>query len=1076
MTTAWVMASASASTISAEGVLEVLRQSMSQDPAARDRALRALEHWQREHCRGILLALLEILRAKDQLQRQPEARLYAAIMAKNLVGSAWDRSSSNSFGKTFAEKREWNGIDDAEKEALKGGLLCLLFAEKDSRVREQLVVLVAAVARHELPGGWPSLLAELKDVATEEAFTLEERRLALQTLKRVLVGLKGKKALLSVTSADMLRNREKLQSFVRKGAVEMESLQSSIRALVVDLHVLWRRWSGVLARGEQHWEGAGLLANAALSCVRQALLVLESYESILDQVEAFFEEALSQAVHLKDVHVGPPPGSPAAGCESSARQWRAIVGKAAMLINKCCIAAIDKHHRSFAPQVASFTSVYMETIMALDYRALQTLSQKRLVLMTRFLAKVFHNPTYKRGPALVAGTPGMVLRTPSEAYARAAEGIRKAHRYIADFWEGPVFPQFVEALITRFLVLTDDELREWEADPEGFFLVSNLELDIESEVRRCCAEALLLFLMERNIEATSRVVLSLASQAAQNQDPGALRMSEACFHAIDATALLFPVGTLDYDTFFSTDLYKYLESPSDDLVTRTMQGRVLHLLVTISPELSAESYEKALVAAIRFLQSPDLVLALYSVKLVHKLCVSDILGKGPFAEVHSALLQGHAISILTFSFSLAHRLEEGENLQMVLKLIAIEMEVVAKEANLDLIQFLAAQVPQVWQRILSLSEGENAIAGAPCQSSLINILLLLIEKTGDQCLSTPPLREVIFQLIGFCVNLGSDRASYLLEDGLKLWRCVMLHGSWQAVGQPVESSAENLFAIARSGRENHEVLCILKLYAVLCGARVVAGQEQLLAELVGHCLSDRATLKEAYSALDFLYTLGLVDAELALRVSGQAVPFLLQKLKEGELARILLEPLLEVFALFALKNESTLSGLAFGVVSELTAVLLSFKGVRGIHEFLGSAGARAAGTMKRKVAVILLALVSKYYPDLAKRHKTYIVEFGLAQAQEEAQSGGLTVEHFLDAKAGLAQPAGSDVLLRSEYYKRAAEVFARDPILNLELREVVTRTAESLVAGEREGDSVEALLGSMMGNMGLNHHHHHQGE
>ena len=110
-----------------------------------------------------------------------------------------------------------------------------------------------------------------------------------------------------------------------------------------------------------------------------------------------------------------------------------------------------------------------------------------------------------------------------------------------------------------------------------------------------------------------------------------------------------------------------------------------------------------------------------------------------------------------------------------------------------------------------------------------------------------------------------------------------------------------------------------------------------------NCLSDRATLKEAYSALDFLYTLGLVDAELALRVSGQAVPFLLQKLKEGELARILLEPLLEVFALFALKNESTLSGLAFGVVSELTAVLLSFKGVRGIHEFLGSAGARAAG-------------------------------------------------------------------------------------------------------------------------------------
>merc|ERR1711977_634510 len=166
------------------------------------------------------------------------------------------------------------------------------------------------------------------------------------------------------------------------------------------------------------------------------------------------------------------------------------------------------HPREFAPMMTSFMQLYVESIMSLTYDSFKAMKQKRMVLMTRFLAKIFHCPTYKRHPSL------LLNQLSAEKGSSLSEGMQKAHRYIGEFFEGPMFPKLVESLITKFLVFTDEELEEWDSDPENFFLVSNLDLDIESEVRRCCAEALLLFMMERNVESASRVVLTMTSNAA----------------------------------------------------------------------------------------------------------------------------------------------------------------------------------------------------------------------------------------------------------------------------------------------------------------------------------------------------------------------------------------------------------------------------------------------------------------------------------------------------------------------------------------------------------------------------------
>ena len=533
------------------------------------------------------------------------------------------------------------------------------------------------------------------------------------------------------------------------------------------------------------------------------------------------------------------------------------------------------------------------------------------------------------------------------------------------------------------------------------------------------------------------------------------------------------MGTLNYDAFFATDLVKYLEMPSSDHVAaRAMQGRVLHLLVTFSAELSPETYEKALLCALRFLQSPDTVLALYSVKLMHKLCVSDIIGRGPYAEVHSRLLKAQAGSVMEMTFGLTDRLEDTETLQMALRLVAVEVEAWADGAGAtDLIHLLANRVPLMWTRILAMSE-RNTGVGAPCQKSLINILLLLMEKVGNACLSVPgreslSLREVVFTLIDYCAfNLSADHSVYLLEEGLKLWRTVMLYGSNEALpSQP--GSLETLFAILGTGRENHEALCVLKTYVFLCGSAVAREQEPVLNLVVQHCLSDKASPREAHTTLDFLYALALTDAELCLRVASGGVAFLLGKLRSRELAPALLDPLLGLMALLVARDDALIAGLDLETVEELARILLSFHGVRSVHEFLGSAGARAEGRMKRKVAIILLCSLVRKFPNFPgwALYKDVILSFGHFSLQESP----ITILETLSIRAGLTSEATSPIWAESAFYQRArACLEERDVVYKMGLGEVVREVAEALARTESNtgGLGVEEILGNL-GNLGI---------
>merc|ERR1712176_1076474 len=140
------------------------------------------------------------------------------------------------------------------------------------------------------------------------------------------------------------------------------------------------------------------------------------------------------------------------------------------------------------------------------------------------------------------------------------------------------------------------------------------------------------------------------------------------------------------------------------------------------------------------------------------------------------------------------------------------------------------------------------------------------------------------------------------------------------------------------------------------------------------------------------------------------------------------------------------------MVDELLIILLSFKGLRSVQEFLAVPRARTAGRVKRKVAVVLLGFIVKYYPETAKKHKKNILQFGVSQVHEENVQK-LSVEDLMDAKAGLTQSSEKECWNASEYYKKTKVVYSSDPLFSINLRDFVAHTAELIMNADNSENS-----------------------
>jgi hypothetical protein len=375
----------------------------------------------------------------------------------------------------------------------------------------------------------------------------------------------------------------------------------------------------------------------------------------------------------------------------------------------------------------------------------------------------------------------------------------------------------------------------------------------------------------------------------------------ATTQAIDATSSLMPKGMLNFEAWFSGELLQMLEANSNgDVVCHAMQGCILSLVQSQWTELGPESFEKALVCAIKLIASPDLVMGLFSARLVEKLYQVVSLHVVPAQHSYARrrasetqhytksrnyrgsrddeqkqclacfeLLKKYSVPCVQACFGLASRLEEVENLHTVLSLVSVQIELIETE-NTDIVSIVANHISELWNAVVRVSGGDineaslNHIAqtddakNGRLHSCLIAVLIHLINKMGDIALQIDQVRHAAVLLIEFSTDLKRESSQYLLEDALHLLDCMLSHGSLSSIGQLIPKTIPKIIQIIEGNREIRLCMEILHSIFLLCGndvlslSRVITASSPVKIDTNENNMGD-AGLFMLYQILDFSF-------------------------------------------------------------------------------------------------------------------------------------------------------------------------------------------------------------------------------
>ncbi len=324
---------------------------------------------------------------------------------------------------------------------------------------------------------------------------------------------------------------------------------------------------------------------------------------------------------------------------------------------------------------------------------------------------------------------------------------------------------------------------------------------------------------------------------------------------------------LNFEAWFSGELLQMLEANSNgDIVCHAMQGCILSLVQSQWTELGPESFEKALVCAIKLIASPDLVMGLFSARLVEKLyqvvSLHVIPAHNSYARRRAGenqnytksrnqkghrdeeqkqcltcfeLLKKYSVPCVLACFGLASRLEEVENLHTVLSLVSVQIELIETD-NTDIVSIVANNISELWNAVVRVSgddmneaslnhhhiaQTDDAKNGR-LHSCLIAVLIHLINKMGDIALQIDQVRHAAVQLIEFSTDLKRESSQYLLEDALHLLDCMLSHGSLSSIGQLIPKTIPKIIHIIEGNREIRLCMEILHSVFLLCGNDVLS--------------------------------------------------------------------------------------------------------------------------------------------------------------------------------------------------------------------------------------------------------------
>jgi hypothetical protein len=356
-------------------------------------------------------------------------------------------------------------VPEEERAYVRGATEALLLRDPSERIALHGALLMANVARFDVPLRWPGLLPSLAAAARweEGGTSAAAKARALRALKHVIGALGGTRACVGGAGA---------------AAEDARATRAAGAALFPIIAAEWRAHAAAATAGDV---SRARLALRCLPVLRGLFRMLPSLTAPELHMTPLMEAFLS---HLSAGVDAPPPPP---GAQLPADDPTALSAKHFRLIAECVAAAMDAQPRDFATFLGPFVAVFTRGVLSLPQTALAD-DPKRAHALTRFLANALLAPEYKvrRAPppadGQLTGGRGFAPDSPPDsppplisaddldlAFGRAPrhtpeeDAAAEAAASAAEAAFAPLFESdaMVRALVERYLVPTQAELDEW---------------------------------------------------------------------------------------------------------------------------------------------------------------------------------------------------------------------------------------------------------------------------------------------------------------------------------------------------------------------------------------------------------------------------------------------------------------------------------------------------------------------------------------------------------------------------------------------------------------------------------------
>ncbi|XP_035392064.1 importin-11 isoform X2 [Electrophorus electricus] len=744
-------------------------------------------------------------------------RWLAVLYFKNGIDRYWRRVAPHA-------------LSEEEKASLRAGLITN-FNEPVNQIATQIAVLIAKVARLDCPRQWPELIPVLLESVKVQDILRQHR--ALLTFYHVTKTLASKR---------LAADRRLFQD-----------LASSIYGFTCSL---WNHHTDSylqeLQAGHQ---------DAALSSLERTLLSLKVLRKLT--VHGFVEPHKNMEVmgflsavfeRLKQFLECCRLVGPGSVC-------REKLEKTVILYTKVLLDFLEHHPYPFIPLIQrslEFTVTYVFTDVG------EGLVFERFIVQCMSLIKmIVRNDAYRPD------------KNVDESNAETLE----AHRIKSAFFTPPTLAEIGTRLVSKYFLLTQEEVAMWEEDPESF-AVEETGGDSWKYSLRPCTEVLFLDIFHNYSATLTPVLLQMVHNLqgpSDVDDPAQLLLKDSVYNAVGLAAYeLF--DSVDFDQWFSNQLLAELQVSHNRY--KVIRRRVIWLIgqwisVKFKSELRPLLYESFL----SLMQDPDLVVRIETATTL-KLAVDDF-------EFRTEQFLPYLESIFALLFQLLQQVSDCDTKMQILHVVSCVIERVSTQIR-PYVACLVQYLPVLWKQ----SEEHNML-----RCAILTTLIHLVQGLGAESRNLYPF---LLPVIHLSTDVCLPPHVYLLEDGLELWLVTL--ENCPAITPELLRIFQNMTALLELSSENVKTCFqIISAYIYLSATEFLQNYAEALCRSFCDLLKD-ITMEGQVQVLKVVEVAVKVSPVLASQTFQPLFPLVFRGVLDGERYPVVMSTYLGVVGRVLLQN------------------------------------------------------------------------------------------------------------------------------------------------------------------------------